>query len=168
VVLVSLTSRTVDGPATLRLAEAGFEVVGVDITEGLLEYAKKSVAQLKDAHLELADVRQWQPPDDRLGKVDCIVTFYLFNHFPLTDWKAMVAKMVTWLSPGGIIVFANLSDTHGWIKPRHRWVPSTSLSIEENTALFGAHDCVVAKAWEEFSRQGPTRRKHQFLCIRKK
>ncbi|KAJ9611374.1 hypothetical protein H2200_004558 [Cladophialophora chaetospira] len=161
-------------PVVQIFAEQGFEVTGVDISNGLLDQARRNLAYLPNAHFELADMRDWSPAPTRAdGNVDCIFTFYVFGHLPLVDYEAMVAKMAGWLRPKtGILVLATVAQMHGWVTTRAATFPSTSLTIQENTALLERNGCEVVRAWEEewSSKTMATEdsRTHQFICARRK
>ena len=161
-------------PVVQTLAEQGYETVGVDMSDGFLERAQRNLGHLTNASFELADMRSWQPPDDRRdSNVDCVLTFYAFGHLPLSDYEEMVGKMARWLKPGtGVLVLATVAQMHGWVTTRRATFPSTSLSIQENSALLERSGCQVVKAWEEEwiskNLSNGDSRTHQFICVRKK
>lgn len=161
-------------PVMERLANQGFEAVGVDLSDGLLGQARENLAHRANAHFELADMRLWEPPSDRKdGNVDCVVTFYALGHLPLSDYRAMVAKMARWLKSGtGVFVLSTVAHMHGWVTTQAATFPHTSLTIEENTAFLEQNGCEVIKAWEEeWSSQNIAQedsRTHQFICARKR
>jgi cyclopropane fatty-acyl-phospholipid synthase-like methyltransferase len=164
-----------DGQPTLEtLADQGFEVVGIDLSDGLLDQSRENLKHLPNVKLELADIRSWEPPPNkRTANVDCITTFFVFNHLHMDEYKEMVSKMCKWLKPGGILVLGTVANMHGWVKMRMAMLPSTSLTIEANTALLEKNGCKVVKAWEELFKPifpGLTEedhRMHQFVCARK-
>lgn len=160
-------------PVAQTLAEQGFTVVGVDITPGLVDLARHNNAHLPNASFQLGDIRDWEPAlDRRNGNVECVVTFYMLGHLPLSDYEEVVAKMVRWLKPNGVFVLSTVAQMHGWVTTRTATFPHTSLTIQENTALLEKNDCEVVRAWEEeWSSKGIANgdsRTNQFVCARKK
>jgi 2-polyprenyl-3-methyl-5-hydroxy-6-metoxy-1,4-benzoquinol methylase len=157
-------------PVVQTLAERDFQVLGVDVSDGMLEQARSNLAALPNASFELADVRVWNPPENR--QVDGVLTFYALGHLPIADYKATVMRMISWLKPqSGVLVLGTVAEMHGWVTTASATFPHTSLTLEENMTLVESRGCRVVKGWEEkwVSKNLGTgdSRTHQFVCARK-
>lgn len=83
-------------PATGLLAER-FSVLGVDISSAQLALARQRVPNCRFLK---ADMTALELPAESF---DAITAFYCFNHIPLDEQQAMVAKAASWLRPGGLL-----------------------------------------------------------------
>lgn len=86
-------------PLTRRLLDTGFEVTGIDLSEGMLELAAENVSE---ARLLLADARTF---DEGL-RYSLIVAWDSIFHLPLADQIPTMTHLFGLLAPGGVILFA--------------------------------------------------------------
>ena len=89
------------GRYTLPLAERGFNVEGLDLTQGLLDQLHEHDGGRYNISLYCADVLN--PPEELVGKYDVLVGFFTLHH--LHDIHACYASMINLLKPGGRIIF---------------------------------------------------------------
>lgn len=88
------------GHEVVELAQAGFDVTGLDIAPLALEHLTGELAQAGlTASLVCADVLQWQPqaPFDAIYEQTCLCA--LHTH----EWPAYVDRLHGWLRPGGLL-----------------------------------------------------------------
>lgn len=114
------------GGKTLQLAAAGAEVTAIDISEPRLKRLRENLARTGlSAEVIAADALHWQPStvyDAILLDAPCSATGTIRRHpdlpfvkdgselGPLTELQAqLIYKALTWLKPGGRLVFATCS-----------------------------------------------------------
>ncbi len=85
-------------PATRLLAEAGHLVLGVDLSRGQLEIARRLAPQ---ASLVQADVTSFALAP---ASVDAVVSLYALGHLPSATHAPLYAAVATWLRPGGLLL----------------------------------------------------------------
>jgi cyclopropane fatty-acyl-phospholipid synthase-like methyltransferase len=93
-------------PATLWLAEKGFEVTGVDVSGKQLELARGLVP---GATFVKADMTELETPHRGVstfgpGAFAAIVAFHSIIHVPREEHPALLRKIHTWLRPGGLFL----------------------------------------------------------------
>ena len=86
------------GRVIAALLQAGFDVIGLDVSPTMLEYAK---ARHPDASFIRADICEWQVPE----KYDLIVAWDSIFHVPHDSQRPVVEKLCDALAPGGAILF---------------------------------------------------------------
>lgn len=82
-------------PTAHRLAESGFEVTGIDISEGMLDLARRNVPRATFLRLDMVDL------DESLGTFDAIVGFFSVLMLSRTEIPAMLRRFRDLLVPGG-------------------------------------------------------------------
>lgn len=82
-------------PVTRFLAERGFAVTGVDISARQLELAHQHVPNATFIKADMAALNF--PP----GTFDAVVSFYAIIHLPRAEQPALIARIHSWLKPGG-------------------------------------------------------------------
>jgi SAM-dependent methyltransferase len=82
-------------PVTMWLAEHGYAVTGVDISERQLGLARKLVPE---ATFLKQDMTSLDFPSESFA---AIVAFYSIIHVPRTEQKDLLARIYDWLKPGG-------------------------------------------------------------------
>jgi cyclopropane fatty-acyl-phospholipid synthase-like methyltransferase len=82
-------------PATKSLADAGFNVLGIDFSEVQIERARSLVP---NAAFECADMASWDTED---STVDAVVSFYALIHLPVEDQRNLITRISRWLRPQG-------------------------------------------------------------------
>lgn len=80
------------------LVQAGFQVVGLDVSEAMLSRAAKRHAT---AQFIREDICAWDPP----GTYDVIVAWDSIFHVPHGAQGPVVEKLCDALAPGGVLVF---------------------------------------------------------------
>ena len=96
-----------NGSCTARLAEAGFEVWGVDISERAIEYAKERYPQ---AVFCCASLEEQLPFED--GTFDAVYAGDVIEH--IYDTRRMIAELCRVLRPGGMLFIS--TPYHGLLK----------------------------------------------------
>ena len=84
--------------ATARLVELGLTVTGVDISPRSIDVAREEVPKARFVVGDMATV-EFAP-----SSFDLIVAFYSLIHVPREFHAAVLARIATWLRPGGVAV----------------------------------------------------------------
>ncbi len=102
-ILVDLGCGT--GDLTLMLAQAGYDVIGVDQSEEMLAVLREKAAELGISDLLL--LRQDLLQLDLFGTIRAAVsTFDTFNHIgPLPRLEQAIARTALFMEKGGVLVF---------------------------------------------------------------
>src|SRR3954454_10926883 len=85
-------------PAALDLAQRGFDVTGVDISEVQIDRARRLVPA---ATFVPADMIEWQPAPNSF---DAIISLYALIHVPLQDQRLLIPRLRRWLVDGGYLL----------------------------------------------------------------
>jgi cyclopropane fatty-acyl-phospholipid synthase-like methyltransferase len=85
-------------PAARELADRGFAVTGVDISQVQIGRARQLVPT---ASFVRADMATWDAPD---GSFDAVVSLYALIHVPLQDQRTLLPRMRRWLVDGGCVL----------------------------------------------------------------
>lgn len=113
---LSGTERIVDlgagtGFISLALAPRAADVLAVDLSEAML------VALIADAGARHGNVRTQQADlttfDLPTGSVDLVVSSYALHHLVDDEKRRLVARMHSWLAPGGRVVLADMMFGRG-------------------------------------------------------
>jgi ubiquinone/menaquinone biosynthesis C-methylase UbiE len=94
------------GALTLRLANSGYEVTGVDISAQMLSQLARRAGELKVSLVE-ADIFSLPFPENTF---DAAVSRWVLPHF--SDWSSAVREVSKVLKPGGVFVFDFPSREH--------------------------------------------------------
>jgi cyclopropane fatty-acyl-phospholipid synthase-like methyltransferase len=89
-------------PITTFLAESGFTVTGIDLTENLLQKAIER--NIPNTTLHLSDFFDFEPSES----YDGIIAFDIFFHFPKDKQAEIYSRVTKWMNLGGFLLF-----THG-------------------------------------------------------
>jgi SAM-dependent methyltransferase len=98
-------------PVTLALAQCA-EVVGVDISAGQIERARKAVP---NATFVVGDImsQRFAP-----ASFQAVVAFYALFHLPRQEHRPLLERVATWLGPGGyLLVTLSLHGHAGYTEP---------------------------------------------------
>jgi ubiquinone/menaquinone biosynthesis C-methylase UbiE len=100
------------GFVTTALAPLVSSVLAVDISPAMAESLAERAAEagLANVATEVADLKELQL---RPASADLLVTNYALHHLLDADKRALVARAVTWLRPGGRFVIADMMFGRG-------------------------------------------------------
>jgi ubiquinone/menaquinone biosynthesis C-methylase UbiE len=100
------------GFVTTALAPLVSSVLAVDISPAMAESLAERAAEagLGNVGTEVADLKELQL---RPASADLLVTNYALHHLVDADKRALVARAVTWLRPGGRFVIADMMFGRG-------------------------------------------------------
>ncbi|MFI5713070.1 class I SAM-dependent DNA methyltransferase [Kribbella sp. NPDC051620] len=101
-------------PVALTLADAGHQVVGVDISEVQVERARERVPA---ATFLRADATQLEFP---AAGFDAVVSFYALIHIPLDEQRELLRRIGEWVRPGGL--FAATVGAGAWTGSEENWL----------------------------------------------
>ncbi|CAK7200618.1 hypothetical protein SEUCBS139899_003316 [Sporothrix eucalyptigena] len=122
-------------PACSVLADAGHDVLGIDISEAMLTAARTRVPKAK---FELIDVRAFiEREKSNPDQLDAVTVFFsLIAGVTQDDIKAVLSGLAGLLKPGGFLVFSTvpIPVNNESIKWMGRPVVVSSLSPEEGVA----------------------------------
>ena len=85
-------------PVARELAASGHAVVGVDGSGQQIARARRNVPQATFLHADMCDV------GFETASFDAVGAFYAITHVPPDRQPALVARIATWLEPGGTFV----------------------------------------------------------------
>ncbi|MEU4167367.1 methyltransferase domain-containing protein [Streptomyces sp. NPDC026665] len=91
-------------PTARQLADAGFEVVGVDLSGGMVELASGYVPDATFHQLDLADLRPGGSRD--LGRFDAVAAFFSLLMLPRAEIPLALRTVRHLLVPGGLFVLS--------------------------------------------------------------
>ncbi|MFD8939020.1 class I SAM-dependent DNA methyltransferase [Streptomyces sp. NPDC059578] len=99
-------------PTARQLVDAGHSVLGVDLSEGMLELARTNVPEAEFQQRDLATLRVAGP--DGLGHFDGITCFFTLLMLPRSEIPYALRQFHQLLKPGGVLamsmVEADLDD----------------------------------------------------------
>ena len=127
------------------LAEAGWQVTGVDISTTALTYARASSSavglnsQVEWVH---ADLGRWEPQ----RRWDLVFTNYAH---PDTGQLALYRRMASWVAPGGTILIVAHGPGHEHGQPHAGAHPAeATATVEAITQLFSVPDWSIDASYE--------------------
>jgi cyclopropane fatty-acyl-phospholipid synthase-like methyltransferase len=117
-------------PDAKRLAER-FDVTGVDISREQIARARANVPEADFMQADFTDL-ELEP-----ASFDAVAAFYVLNHVPRDLLAALLARVHSWLVPGGYLLTTfGTSDTDSWVG---EWLGTTmffsSFPPETNSRL---------------------------------
>lgn len=118
-------------PVCSRLADAGHEVLGIDVSPVMIIAARERVPT---AQFEQADTHTFDPPAASLDAVT--VFFSMLAGFSQDEIKQQIKRIHSWLKPGGLFVYATVSvpGNNQEVKWMGRPVIVSGLSVEDAVA----------------------------------
>lgn len=129
-------------PVALTLAEAGFDVTGVDISDVQIGRARELVPQARFIRADVCTV-EFEPES-----FDAVVSFYALIHIPVAEHPDLLTRVAGWLRPGGLFAVTTGHDAgtgyeENWLGSGQRmwwshadagsyrdWITESGLSIE--------------------------------------
>ncbi|MCP2043965.1 trans-aconitate 2-methyltransferase [Pontibacter sp. HSC-36F09] len=123
------------GRITKKLLENGFDLTGIDVSEGMLALARQNHPEVR---FEKADITEWETED----KFDLIVAWDSIFHLPLEFQKPVVEKLCRYLNPQGIMVYT-FGDAEGahedtWLGEKFGY---SSIGIDANLKILAECNC---------------------------
>lgn len=91
-------------PTARQLADAGLEVVGVDLSAGMVELARGYVPTATFHQLDLAELRPGGPRD--LGRFDGVAAFFSLLMLPRAEIPLALRTIHHLLTPGGLFALS--------------------------------------------------------------
>jgi cyclopropane fatty-acyl-phospholipid synthase-like methyltransferase len=92
-------------PTARQLADAGCDVTGIDISEGMLELARREVPGATFLRLDVADMPDVGPSR---GGFDAIVAFFSLLMLPRTEIPTTLRRLYDLLEPGAYFLLSML------------------------------------------------------------
>ncbi|MGY0064582.1 class I SAM-dependent DNA methyltransferase [Streptomyces sp. LZ34] len=91
-------------PTARQLVGAGFEVVGVDLSHGMVELARRYVPDATFHRLDIADLRPGGPRN--LGRFDAVTAFFSLLMLPRAEIPLALRTVRHILVPGGLFALS--------------------------------------------------------------
>ncbi|MEV2227101.1 class I SAM-dependent methyltransferase [Streptomyces phaeochromogenes] len=91
-------------PTTRQMADAGFEVVGIDLSRRMVQLAREYVPAATFHQLDIADLRPGGPHD--LGRFDAVAAFFSLLMLPRVEIPLALQTVRHLLVPGGLFVLS--------------------------------------------------------------
>ncbi|MCK8680745.1 class I SAM-dependent methyltransferase [Streptomyces lichenis] len=130
------------GHITAMLGESGVEAFGVDLSPGMVEYARRAHPALR---FEVARMEALPVEDGALGGV---LAHYSMIHTPPSELPALLAEQARVLAPGGLLL-VSFFGTEGPSEPvrfDHKVAPAYSWPVDRFAELLaGAGLSVFAR-----------------------
>jgi len=133
-------------PASKWLSDNGFRVIGIDLSDTMIERARELVPA---ATFQRGDVTKVAEVDLPSSSLDAVVSFYAFIHLPVEDQADVIARAVGWLRPGGLFIAtvghapwtgtqsnwlgggADMLWSHPGAETYRTWMEAAGLTIED-------------------------------------
>jgi SAM-dependent methyltransferase len=91
-------------PTARQLADSGLQVVGVDLSGGMLDLARRNVPEARFHQLDLADLRPGGPRD--LGRFEAVAAFFSLLMLPRAEIPLALRTIHHLLTPGGLFALS--------------------------------------------------------------
>lgn len=91
-------------PTARQMAGAGFEVVGIDLSGGMVKLARERVPHATFHQLDIADLRPGGPRE--LGRFDAVVAFFSLLMLPRAEIPLALQTIRHLLAPGGLFALS--------------------------------------------------------------
>ena len=119
-----------EGADALWLAERGWQVLGVDLSDVAIDRAREEAASRQvpgRAEFQRADLREWQPESRAF---DLVIAFFV--HLPPDERDLVFARLAAAVAPGGTLLLVGhaVSDATSGVGR-----PSAHLLVDESDLL---------------------------------
>ena len=101
-------------PAARDLVARGLTVTGVDLSDVQIERARRLVPA---ATFLRADASEVTFP---AASFEAVVTFYMLLHLPLAEQPPVLARIASWLVPGGVLIA--ITGHRAWTGGEENWL----------------------------------------------
>lgn len=91
-------------PTARQMTDAGYEVVGVDLSDGMVNLAREYVPGATFHQLDIADLRPGGPVD--LGRFDAVAAFFSLLMLPRAEIPLALRTVHHLLVPGGLFILS--------------------------------------------------------------
>ena len=136
-------------PVLRTLVDRGFDVKGIDFSQGMLDVAQENVPE---AELILGDITKTEFEPDSL---DGVISTYAFIHIFRTQHPLLYTKIFNWLKPGGIMLMGTAQteweEVHDYFGVPMAWshpAARESLQLVNNVGFEVIFDRLVTTADE--------------------
>jgi 2-polyprenyl-3-methyl-5-hydroxy-6-metoxy-1,4-benzoquinol methylase len=134
-------------PVARDLAASGYRVTGVDISEVQISRASQMVPDAEFIQADMTSVA-FSP-----GSFAAVVSFFALIHLPLEDQFPLLARIASWLVPGGVLV----ATTGYWA-----WTGTDDNWLDGGVPMWWSHADVAAyRSW--ISRAGFLIEREEFV-----
>ena len=101
-------------PVAATLANGGYRVTGVDLSEVQIARARHLVPEATFVH---ADANRVAFAD---RSFDAVVCLYALIHMPLDEQPQLISRIAGWLRPGGLLLVT--TGAQAWTGTEERWL----------------------------------------------
>lgn len=91
-------------PTARQMVDAGFEVVGIDLSGGMVKLAREHVPGAKFHQMDIADLRPGGPRD--LGRFNAVAAFFSLLMLPRAEIPLALRTIRHLLVPGGLFALS--------------------------------------------------------------
>ena len=152
---VDLGCGTGRSTAALLEAKDASSVVGLDVSLGMLEAAKKRLQEFHAGgrlRLEVFDMLQEPSPPESAMSADAVVSTLVIEHTPADVFFATAAKI---LKPSGVLLVTNMHSDMGKISQAGFVEPKTGEKIRPTSYAHTIEEVEAAAAQNGFELLGP-------------
>jgi cyclopropane fatty-acyl-phospholipid synthase-like methyltransferase len=97
------------GVRSTRILSERANLVGVDISTEQVRRARSRIPGARFLHADLTEV------DFAESSFDAVAAFYVLNHVPRDEYGPLLARIASWLRPGGLLLATfGANDLDGW------------------------------------------------------
>ena len=139
-------------PVARDLAAAGYRVTGVDVSDVQVRRARELVPQAEFVRADVTAI------DFGPASFDAVVALYVLIHLPLEDQPPLLARIASWLRPGGL--FLATTGYRAWTGADENWldggVPMWWSQADAATYRSWITQAGLSIEREEFAPEGDT------------
>ncbi len=139
-------------PVARDLAAAGYRVTGIDVSDVQVRRARELVPQAEFVRADVTAI------DFGPASFDAVVALYVLIHLPLEDQPPLLARIASWLRPGGL--FLATTGYRAWTGVDENWldggVPMWWSQADAATYRSWITQAGLSIEREEFAPEGDT------------